>query len=55
MISTIYWFVRKEFPHLANMLDVVQSLDEFAFRFYQELDCDVECDNSVRIKEQMND
>lgn len=43
----------KNFPFLAARLDAVALLDEFAFRFYQELDYVLECENGVRIKEQM--
>ena len=45
-------FVRN-FPALADRLDAVALLDEFAYRFFQELDYNAECDNGIRIKEQM--
>jgi aarF domain-containing kinase len=31
----------------------VELLDEFAFRFYQELDYNLECENGIRIAEDM--
>lgn len=45
-------FVRN-FPALTDRLDAVALLDEFAYRFFQELDYNAECDNGVKIKEQM--
>jgi len=53
LVRQIGLFARN-FPYLADRLDVVELLDEFAFRFYQELDYDIECDNGIRIKEQMS-
>jgi len=35
-------------------LDAVALLDEFAFRFYQELDYNLECENGLRIAEDMS-
>jgi aarF domain-containing kinase len=32
---------------------LVSLLDEFAYRFYQELDYNLECENGIRIKEDM--
>lgn len=45
-------FARK-FPALVERLDTVALLDEFAYRFFQELDYNKECDNGLKIKEQM--
>lgn len=44
----------RNFPVLTDRLDVVALLDEFAYRFYQELDYNLECENGIRIKEYMN-
>mmetsp|Transcript_7434 Transcript_7434/g.18296 ORF Transcript_7434/g.18296 Transcript_7434/m.18296 type:complete len:840 (+) Transcript_7434:367-2886(+) len=44
----------RKFPALASRLDAVDLLDEFAFRFYQELDYNLECDNGIRIAEDMS-
>uniref|UniRef100_A0A7S1B859 Protein kinase domain-containing protein n=1 Tax=Corethron hystrix TaxID=216773 RepID=A0A7S1B859_9STRA len=38
---------------LASRLDAVALLDEFAYRFYQELDYNLECENGNKIREQM--
>mmetsp|Transcript_5158 Transcript_5158/g.7268 ORF Transcript_5158/g.7268 Transcript_5158/m.7268 type:complete len:806 (+) Transcript_5158:203-2620(+) len=43
----------RNFPFLVQRLDAVALLDEFAFRFYQELDYNLECQNGLRIREQM--
>jgi len=43
----------RNFPALSDRLDAVALLDEFAFRFFQELDYNAECDNGIKIKEQM--
>ena len=44
----------KLFPQgISSRLDVVGLLDEFAFRFYQELDYINECANGEKIREQM--
>lgn len=43
----------KNFPALSDRLDAVALLDEFAYRFFQELDYNAECENGIRIKEQM--
>ena len=40
-------------PALVERLDVVALLDEFASRFYGELDYVVECENGIRVKEDM--
>merc|ERR1719223_1605431 len=44
----------RNFPALSERLDAVELLDEFAFRFYQELDYNLECDNGIKIREQMS-
>ncbi|KAL7541821.1 hypothetical protein ACHAXR_012555 [Thalassiosira sp. AJA248-18] len=44
----------RRFPALSDRLDAVALLDEFAFRFYQELDYNLECDNGIKMKEQMS-
>jgi len=41
------------FPAISQKLDAVALLDEFAYRFYQELDYNLECANGLRIKEEM--
>lgn len=46
-------FARK-IPALTDRIDVVALLDEFAYRFYQELDYNLECENGIRIKEYMS-
>lgn len=43
----------RAFPALSSRLDAVALLDEFAFRFYQELDYNLECENGLKIREQM--
>ena len=45
-------FIR-QFPSLSDRLDAVALLDEFAYRFYQELDYNLECENGIKMKEQM--
>lgn len=44
----------RNFPALSDRLDAVALLDEFAFRFYQELDYNLECENGTKMKEQMS-
>jgi len=44
----------RNFPALVQRLDAVALLDEFAYRFYQELDYVVECANGIKIREQMS-
>merc|ERR1719223_1206902 len=44
----------RNFPALSERLDAVELLDEFAFRFYQELDYNLECDNGIKIAEDMS-
>lgn len=43
----------RNFPALVSRLDPVALLDEFAFRFYQELDYNLECQNGIRIADDM--
>jgi len=43
----------RNFPALVDRLDTVALLDDFSYRFFQELDYNKECDNGVKIKEQM--
>jgi len=38
---------------VSKKLDAVALLDEFAYRFFQELDYNQECENGIKIKEQM--
>ena len=45
--------IARKFPALTRRLDAVAILDEFAFRFYQELDYNRECANGIRIKRNM--
>jgi len=45
--------IAKNFPFLSDRLDAVALLDEFAYRFYQELDYNLECENGLKIREQM--
>jgi len=44
----------RNFPQLTDRLDAVALLDEFAFRFYQELDYNLECENGLRIADDMS-
>lgn len=43
----------RNFPALVERLDAVALLDEFAYRFYQELDYNLECENGLRIEKEM--
>lgn len=43
----------RKFPQISDRIDAVALLDEFAFRFYQELDYNLECENGIRIAEDM--
>ena len=52
LLRQIGLFVRN-FPQLSSRLDIVSLLDEFAINFYQELDYNLECDNGIRIAEDM--
>ena len=45
--------VLRNFPALSDRLDAVALLDEFAFRFYQELDYNLECENGLKIRKQI--
>ena len=45
--------IARNFPQLTDRLDAVALLDEFAFRFYQELDYNLECENGLRIAKDM--
>lgn len=45
--------IARNFPALTDRLDAVALLDEFAYRFFQELDYNSECENGIRIKEEM--
>lgn len=44
----------RNFPAISDRLDAVGLLDEFAFRFYQELDYNLESENGTKMKEQMS-
>jgi aarF domain-containing kinase len=44
----------RRIPALVQRLDPVALLDEFAFRFYQELDYNLECLNGIRIARDMS-
>lgn len=46
--------IARNFPALSQRLDAVALLDEFAYRFYQELDYNLECENGLRIKKEMS-
>lgn len=48
-----FGLIARKFPQLADRLDAVALLDEFAFRFYQELDYNLECENGERIARDM--
>jgi len=43
----------RNFPFLVQRLDPVSLLDEFAFRFFNELDYNLECENGLRIQKEM--
>lgn len=43
----------RNFPALAQRLDAVALLDEFAYRIYQEMDYNLECENGIRIEKEM--
>lgn len=45
--------VTAQIPFLAARTDLVALLDEFASRFFDELDYVKECSNGVSIREQM--
>jgi aarF domain-containing kinase len=44
----------RKIPALVETLDPVALLDEFAYRFYQELDYNLECLNGIRIAKDMS-
>lgn len=52
LVRKLGQFLRK-FPKFSQKLDIISLLDEFANNFYQELDYNVECQNGIRIKEEM--
>jgi len=43
----------RNIPALVERLDAAALLDEFAYRFYQELDYNLECENGLKIRDQM--
>lgn len=45
--------ILRNFPSISSRLDIVSILDEFANNFYQELDYNLECQNGLRIMEDM--
>merc|ERR1719162_537891 len=53
LVREIGLIIRNFLPQLNDRVDIVDLLDEFAFRFYQELDYNLECENGIRIKEDM--
>lgn len=44
----------RNIPALVQTIDPVALLDEFAYRFYQELDYNLECANGLRIEKDMS-
>lgn len=46
--------IARNIPALVQRVDPVALLDEFAYRFYQELDYNLECLNGLRIKKEMS-
>lgn len=44
----------RNFPALTRRFDAVALLDEFAYRIYQEMDYNLECENGIRIREEMS-
>lgn len=42
-----------QFPFFKERTDIVGILDEFAYRFYEELDYNLECQNGVTLREDM--
>ena len=46
--------IARAFPDISLRLDAVSLLDEFAYRFYQELDYQLECANGLKIRDQMS-
>ena len=53
-LARAFGLLARNFPQLSDRLDAVSLLDEFAFRFYQELDYNLECENGIRIAEDMS-
>lgn len=43
----------RKLPISSQPLDAVALLDEFAYRFYQELDYELECENGLRMEREM--
>jgi aarF domain-containing kinase len=43
----------RNFPQLSSRLDIVALLDEFAGNFFSELDYNLECQNGIKIAEDM--
>lgn len=52
LVRQIGIFLRR-FPSISSRLDIVSLLDEFANNFYQELDYNLECQNGLKIMEDM--
>jgi aarF domain-containing kinase len=46
--------IARKIPALVQRVDPVALLDEFAYRFYQELDYNLECANGLRIEKEMS-
>ena len=49
-----FGMLARRIPGLVERLDPVALLDEFAYRFYQELDYNLECANGLRIEKEMS-
>ena len=49
-----FGLIARKIPALVQRLDPVALLDEFAYRFYQELDYNLECANGLRIEKDMS-
>ena len=45
--------IARRFPSITDRFDLVSILDEFAQNFYQELDYNNECQNGIRVAEDM--
>lgn len=52
LVRQLGLFLRRD-SYLSSRLDLVGLLDEFAGNFYQELDYQLECENGLRILEEM--
>ncbi|KAL7570131.1 hypothetical protein ACA910_019973 [Epithemia clementina (nom. ined.)] len=48
-----FGMIVRNFPTLVQRVDPVSLLDEFAFRFFNELDYNLECENGLRIEREM--